>query len=299
MTENGPAALHAEFAGRLKESVALRDAELATLDRGYSAILATMTPDIAAAYNRYAATRATAALRYAQAISSILDDYAQEARFGAPPLAAVAPAREGYPAPTTPLTPERPAASSTLPGRNRRKQSSRAATQFGERPTPIWRIAAMSVGGPLAVAVVLVAAAVFLAPTGSSRPVTPVSPTTTAGQPIPTVPELSPVNNIQSQLATKLVSALSRGGGGTAMEIVSPSVSFHYDGVMFALEGCRLTTAWYSSGSAPELSGEMTCRDGDLVALDVTFDANSRVTKVLGQGANTTFDSTVTTNRVY
>lgn len=120
-----------------------------------------------------------------------------------------------------------------------------------------------------------------------------------ARQPVPTVPELSPVNNIQSQLATKLVSALSRGGNGTAMEIVSPSVSFHYKGVMFALEGCRLTTAGYSSGSGSELSGEMTCRDNDLVAVDVTFDANSRVTKVLGQGANRAFDSTVTANRIY
>lgn len=299
MTENDTTALHAEFAGRLQESVARRDAELATLDRGYSVILATMTPDIAAAHNRYAAARAMAALRYAEAISSIQYDYAQKARFGAPPLPAVSPAREEYPAPTAPLTPGRPAATSSLPGRNRRKQSSTAAAPFGKKPTPIWRIAAISVGGPLAVAVTLVAAAVFLAPTGSSRPATAVGATTTAGQPITTVPELAPVNNIQSRLATKLVSTLSRGGGATAMEIVSPNVSFHYNGVMFALEGCRLTTAWYSSGSGSELSGEMTCRDGDLVAVDVTFDANSRVTKVLGQGANRTFDSTVSTNRVY
>lgn len=83
------------------------------------------------------------------------------------------------------------------------------------------------------------------------------------------------------------------------MEIVSPTVGFHYSGVWFALEGCRLSTAWYSPGSGSVLSGEMTCPDGDLVAVDVTFDANDRVTKVLGQGANREFDSTVTTNRVY
>lgn len=299
MTENDPAALQAEFAERLKESVARRDAELAALDLGYSAILATMAPDIAAAHNRYAAARTMAALRYAEAISSIQYDYAQEARFGAPQLPAVAPAREGYPAPTAPFTPGGRAISSSLPSRSRRRQSSIAAP-FGERPTPVWRIAAMSVGGPLVAAVALVAAAVFfLAPASSSRPATSVSPTTMARQQAPTVPELSPVNNLQSQLATKLVTALSRGGDGTAMEIVSPSVSFHYSGVMFALEGCMLTTAWYSSGSGAVLSGEVTCRDGDLVAVDVTFDANSRVTKVLGQGANRTFDSTVTTNRVY
>ena len=299
MTENDPTALHAEFAERLKESVASRDAELSTLDLGYSAILATMTPDIAAAHNRYAAARATAALRHAEAISSIQYDYAQEARFGAPLLPTVAPAREGYPGPTASLARGRPPAASSLPGKSRRKQPSKAAAApFAEKPTRIWRIAAISVGGPIAVVVALVAAAVFLAPTGSSRPATSLNPTTT-GRPIPTVPELSPVNNTQSRLATKLVSALSRGGGGTAMEIVSPSVLFHYNGVMFALEGCRLTTAWYSSGSGSELSGEMSCRDGDLVAVDVTFDANSRVTKVSGQGASRTFDSTVNTNRVY
>ncbi|KRE65669.1 hypothetical protein ASG92_16955 [Arthrobacter sp. Soil736] len=170
MTENDPAALHAEFAERLKESVARRNAELAALDRGYSAILATLTPDIAAAYNRCAAARTMAVLRYAEAISSIQSDYAQEARLGAPQLPAVAPAREGYPAPTSPLTPGG-AVSSSLPSRSRRKQSSIAAP-FGERPTPIWRIAAMAVGGPLAAAVALVAAAVFLAPASSSRPTT-------------------------------------------------------------------------------------------------------------------------------
>lgn len=297
MTENVPAALHAEFTERLKGLVARRDAELTALDRGYSAVLATLTPDIAAAHNRYAAARTMTALRYAEAISRIQYDYAQEARLGAPQLPVVAPAREGYPAPTARISPGR-AVSSSLPSRSTRKQSSKAAP-FGERPTPIWRIAAMAVGGPLAAVVALVAAAAFLAPASSSRPATPASTTTMAHQPVPTVPELSPVNNIQSRLATKLVSALSRGGNGTASEIVSPSVLFHYNGVMFALEGCRLTTAWYSSGSRSELSGEMICRDGDLVAVDVTFDGNSRVTKVLGQGANRAFDSTVSTNRTY
>jgi len=68
---------------------------------------------------------------------------------------------------------------------------------------------------------------------------------------------------------------------------------------MFALKGCQLTSDWYSTGDGPVLSGEMMCRDGDLVAIDVTFDANNRVTKILGQGVNREFDSTLTTNPTF
>lgn len=123
--------------------------------------------------------------------------------------------------------------------------------------------------------------------------------TSSAYQSAPTVPELLPVNTTQSTTASKLIGALSRGGSGTAQEFVSRTVRFNYNGVMSALEGCRLTTAWYSGGSDSLLSGEMTCQDGDLVAVDVTFDANNRITKVLGQGAHRIFDSTASTNRQY
>ncbi|KIA73436.1 hypothetical protein ANMWB30_23630 [Arthrobacter sp. MWB30] len=115
----------------------------------------------------------------------------------------------------------------------------------------------------------------------------------------PAVPELSPVTSPRASMATKLVTALSRGGSATAAGYVSPSVGFHYTGVMFALKGCQLTSKWYSAGTSSVLSGEMTCKDGDLVAVDVTFDSNDRVTKVLGQGVKRDFDSTLTTNRTF
>jgi hypothetical protein len=138
MTENDPSALHADYAARLKAAVARRDAELATLDSGYSAILAAQPPDLAAAHDQYAAARANAALRHAEAISNIQYDYAQEARFGAPPLPAVAPARERYPAPSAPATTAgRRTASSSKPGGNRSKTSK--AVPFGKKPTPcLW-----------------------------------------------------------------------------------------------------------------------------------------------------------------
>ncbi|WP_404593836.1 hypothetical protein [Paenarthrobacter histidinolovorans] len=115
----------------------------------------------------------------------------------------------------------------------------------------------------------------------------------------PALPEQSPVTSPRGSAASKLVTALSRGGNATAAGYVSPTVAFHYAGVMFALKGCQLTSDWYSTGDGPVLSGEMMCRDGDLVAIDVTFDANNRVTKILGQGVNREFDSTLTTNPTF
>lgn len=123
--------------------------------------------------------------------------------------------------------------------------------------------------------------------------------TSTDYETAPAVPELSPVRSSRASAATKLVSTLSRGGNATAADYVSPTVGFHYAGVMFALKGCQLTSDWYSPGTGSILSGEMTCRDGDLVAVDVTFDSNDRVTKILGQGVNREFDSTLTTNPTY
>lgn len=113
------------------------------------------------------------------------------------------------------------------------------------------------------------------------------------------MPQMSPVTSRRAASASKVVNSLARGGNGTAADFVSPTVGFHYSGVMFALKGCRLTTEWYSPGSGSMLSGEMTCRDGDLVAVDVTFDSNDRITKIIGQGANREFDSSDTSNRTY
>lgn len=115
----------------------------------------------------------------------------------------------------------------------------------------------------------------------------------------PAVPKLSLVNTPQSKAASYLINSLSIGGSAAVAKVISPTVLFHTNGLMFALEGCRLTSGWYSSGANSVLSGESTCPDGDMVALDVTFDAKGKITKVLGQGSNRTFDSRVSTNPVY
>jgi hypothetical protein len=59
------------------------------------------------------------------------------------------------------------------------------------------------------------------------------------------------------------------------------------------LDGCRLVTSWYPSGSGSTLSGDVTCNDGNVVAVDITFDSSNKVTKLIGQGIDREFDSTV------
>jgi Mycobacterium membrane protein len=168
MTEKDQAALHTEFTRRLKEAVDRRDAELAGHTNGYSAALAAQTPDIAAVHTRYAIDHAAAAVRHAEIISKIQDHYAQEARFGAPPLPTVAPPRPGYPAPVVQLIGSgRRGTATTNSGKSRLYRSAKA-TPFQQKPTPIWRLAAGSIVAVIAVASAVVAFAVIA--TGTSQP---------------------------------------------------------------------------------------------------------------------------------
>lgn len=61
---------------------------------------------------------------------------------------------------------------------------------------------------------------------------------------------------------------------------------------MLALRSCRVTSPWEAFAST-SLSSEMTCPDGDLVAVDDYFDSSGKVTRVTAHGAKTshTFDS--------
>lgn len=271
MTENDPAALHAEFAGRLKEAEARRDAELATLDSGYSAVLATRTPDLTAAHDRYAAARAAAALGHTEAISSIQDDYAQQARFGAPPLAAVAPAREGYPTPSAPVaTTDRRAAASSKPGRNRSKQPSKAVP-FGKKPTPVWRIAAMSVGGVLAVVAVLVGA-LFVASNINSRPAAE-SPPSSSGSFSNALPEV--VYEVEGTAAVANITYTTSSGIAQQSSVKVPLTAKggSQRGITFTMDrGDVVSISSQNRGS----SGSLTCRitvDGVVVSTNTSSGA--------------------------
>lgn len=96
-------------------------------------------------------------------------------------------------------------------------------------------------------------------------------------------------NSTSAKNAGTLVRALSLGGNGTAMKYVSPSAHFNYNKVMDGLDGCRVTTSWYGSGSM--VSADVTCSDGDILEVDVTFDSTGKVTKMTGSGVFREFDS--------
>lgn len=104
---------------------------------------------------------------------------------------------------------------------------------------------------------------------------------------------MNPVDSTQSDKASRFIRALSRGGDGTAAQYVSRSTRFNWNKVEAGVEGCRLTTDWYAPSSGSTISGELTCSDGDLVAVDMTFDSSNMITKVLGQGAYREFDSSI------
>lgn len=104
---------------------------------------------------------------------------------------------------------------------------------------------------------------------------------------------MSQVDSTQSDKASKFIRALSRGGDGTAAQYVSRSTRFNWNKVKAGIEGCRLTTSWYSPSSGSTISGELTCSDDDSVAVDMTFDSKNMIIKVLGQGAYREFDSSV------
>ncbi|MET3349009.1 UNVERIFIED_ORG: hypothetical protein ABID57_000678 [Arthrobacter sp. UYEF1] len=121
----------------------------------------------------------------------------------------------------------------------------------------------------------------------SSGSTTPAKPAPTVVAPV--ADDMPVANSQRSKDASTFVRALSLGGDATAMKIVSPSAHFNYNKVMKGLKGCRLSTSWYGSGST--ISGDVDCSDGDVVAVDITFDSSNRVTRLTGQGVTREFDS--------
>lgn len=126
---------------------------------------------------------------------------------------------------------------------------------------------------------------------GSSSTESRTAKSTPATTVAPVADDMPVANSARSKEASTLVRALSLGGDGTALKYVSSSAHFNYNKAMKGLKGCRLTTSWYGSGST--ISGDMDCTDGDVVAVDITFDSNNKVTRLTGQGVSRDFDSAV------
>lgn len=131
--------------------------------------------------------------------------------------------------------------------------------------------------------------------TGCSAPSTKASSSVPEEATSPSY-DMTPVDSTQSDKADKFIYALSRGGDGTAAKYVSRSTRFNWNKVKAGVEGCRLTTSWYSPSSGSTISGELTCSDGDMVAVDMTFDSSNMITEVYGQGVYREFDSTIAGN---
>lgn len=92
--------------------------------------------------------------------------------------------------------------------------------------------------------------------------------------------------------ADKFMSTLIGGFTADAGQYISPSAKFNYKQAVAAIRDCRLTSRAESFTNGGPLSSELTCSDGDLVAIDITFDSSGYVTRLHGVGAKRTFDLT-------
>lgn len=98
----------------------------------------------------------------------------------------------------------------------------------------------------------------------------------------------------QANAAGDMIRAFTLGGDATANQYIASNVLFNSNAVMAAVRGCRITSPWETFTGGMPISSELTCPDGDLVAVDVYLDSTNRVTKASGQGAKAkhSFDST-------
>ncbi|MFF1831139.1 hypothetical protein [Paenarthrobacter sp. NPDC058040] len=90
----------------------------------------------------------------------------------------------------------------------------------------------------------------------------------------------------EAKTAGTLIEALAAGGDGTAFEYIASDVLFNAKAVMRAIENCRITSPWETYDDGESVSSELTCRDGDLVTVDVYLNGSGRVVRASGLGAN-------------
>ncbi|MFB9713986.1 MmpS family transport accessory protein [Arthrobacter methylotrophus] len=180
MTEN---AAWADFAARLDDAQARRDAELLGLDRSYSSALATgaSIDTLASRHSRYLDHRRSAQARHTEVIAGIKRDYIAAVGPDARPLPEPAPSRPPYPAPQpgTPKTTTTPNAGALRRG----QQPVRLPTGWGleRKQRSLWGIAAKVIGGT-AVATLVVVAALSWMSSSASKATSAASSPASSGQ---------------------------------------------------------------------------------------------------------------------
>lgn len=90
--------------------------------------------------------------------------------------------------------------------------------------------------------------------------------------------------------ADKFVLTIIGGFDADARQYISPSAKFNSKQAVAAISDCVLSSRSESFANGGPLSSELTCSDGDLVAIDITFDSAGYVVRMHGVGAKRKFD---------